>query len=191
MAQQLGLLSNLRAYQRDVDLFEYHFQVLLMISEAKFQVLADIKSILSINCCTTVKGRVDGLVKEVEELEVKLVIRVVVGLMNKENNRNQNGNAINDNIQGDVRNVIVNNGRRGFSYKDFLACHLKEYDRKGGAIVCTCYIEKMESVQDMSRCRDDQKVKYIAGLFVVMLYRVNSQITHEAEDRCGMAWERL
>ncbi|GJZ14416.1 hypothetical protein Tco_0549646 [Tanacetum coccineum] len=34
MAQQLGLLSNLRAHQRYVDLFEYHFQVLLMISEA-------------------------------------------------------------------------------------------------------------------------------------------------------------
>ncbi|GKA17200.1 hypothetical protein Tco_0697037 [Tanacetum coccineum] len=71
-----------------------------------------------------------------------------------------------DKGSGDVRNVIVNNGRRGFSYKDFLACHLKEYDRKGGAIVCTCYIEKMESVQDMSRCRDDQKVKYIAGSFI-------------------------
>ncbi|GJY71523.1 cysteine proteinase inhibitor B-like protein [Tanacetum coccineum] len=27
MAQQLGLLSNLRAHQRYVDLFEYHFQV--------------------------------------------------------------------------------------------------------------------------------------------------------------------
>ncbi|GKA91120.1 hypothetical protein Tco_0812990 [Tanacetum coccineum] len=35
MAQQLGLLSNLRAHQRYVDLFEYHFQVLLMISEAR------------------------------------------------------------------------------------------------------------------------------------------------------------
>ncbi|GJU39899.1 hypothetical protein Tco_1192856 [Tanacetum coccineum] len=36
-------------------------------------------------------------------------------------NRNQNGEAANDNIQGDVRNVIGNNGHRGCSYKEFLA----------------------------------------------------------------------
>ncbi|GJX42402.1 hypothetical protein Tco_0257392 [Tanacetum coccineum] len=65
---------------------------------------------------------------------------------NQENNRNQNGNAINDNIQSDVRNVIVNNGRRGCSYKEFLACNPKEYDGKGGTIVYTLWIEKIESV---------------------------------------------
>ncbi|GJS94157.1 putative reverse transcriptase domain-containing protein [Tanacetum coccineum] len=37
---------------------------------------------------------------------------------------------------------------------------------QGGAIVYTRWIEKMESVQDMSRCRDSQKVKYTVGLFV-------------------------
>ncbi|GKG09488.1 hypothetical protein Tco_0338234, partial [Tanacetum coccineum] len=41
---------------------------------------------------------------------------------NQGNTRNQNGDAINDNIKGDVRNVIVNNGRRGcgnkYSLKD-------------------------------------------------------------------------
>ncbi|GJX37124.1 reverse transcriptase domain-containing protein [Tanacetum coccineum] len=37
---------------------------------------------------------------------------------------------------------------------------------KGGAIVYTRWIEKMESVQDMSGCRDNQKVKYTAGSFV-------------------------
>ncbi|GJX97368.1 putative reverse transcriptase domain-containing protein [Tanacetum coccineum] len=40
-----------------------------------------------------------------------------------------------------------------------------EYDGKGGAIVYTHLIEKMESVQDISGCGDDQKVKYTAGLF--------------------------
>ncbi|GJT51395.1 hypothetical protein Tco_0977552 [Tanacetum coccineum] len=45
------------------------------------------------------------------------------------NCRNQNGDAINDNIWGD-------------------------YDGKGGAIVYTHWIEKMESVHDMSGCRD-------------------------------------
>ncbi|GKB25652.1 hypothetical protein Tco_0865053 [Tanacetum coccineum] len=80
--------------------------------------------------------------------------------------QNQNGDAVNDNIRGDVGNVTKNNDRRGCTYKEFLACNPKEYDGKGGAIVYTCWIEKMESVQDMSGCRDSQKVKYIAGSFV-------------------------
>ncbi|GJY43990.1 putative reverse transcriptase domain-containing protein [Tanacetum coccineum] len=72
--------------------------------------------------------------------------------------QNQNGDAVNDNIRGDVS--------RGCTYKEFLACNPKEYDGKGGAIVYTRWIEKMESVQDMSGCRDSQKVKYIVGSFV-------------------------
>ncbi|GJY24563.1 hypothetical protein Tco_0398221 [Tanacetum coccineum] len=85
---------------------------------------------------------------------------------NQENNRNQKGDAINDNIWGDVRNVIKNNDRMGYTYKEFLACNPKEYNGKGGATVYTRWIEKMESVQDMSECRDSQKVKYTAGSFV-------------------------
>ncbi|GJT86634.1 putative reverse transcriptase domain-containing protein [Tanacetum coccineum] len=73
------------------------------------------------------------------------------------NGRNQNGDAVNDNIRGDVRNVIENDDHRGCTYKEFLACNPKEYDGKGGAIVYTRWIEKMESVQDMSGCRDNQK----------------------------------
>ncbi|GJX04374.1 putative reverse transcriptase domain-containing protein [Tanacetum coccineum] len=46
------------------------------------------------------------------------------------------------------------------------ACNPKEYDRKGGAIVFTCWIEKIESVQDMSGYGDEQKVKYTFGSFV-------------------------
>ncbi|GJQ96824.1 putative reverse transcriptase domain-containing protein [Tanacetum coccineum] len=76
-------------------------------------------------------------------LEVDLVIRVMVS-----------------------KNVIENNDRKVCTYKEFLACNPKEYDGNGGAIVYTCWIEKMESVQDMSRCRDSQKVKYTAGSFV-------------------------
>ncbi|GJW44827.1 putative reverse transcriptase domain-containing protein [Tanacetum coccineum] len=83
------------------------------------------------------------------------------------NNRNQNGNADNENIQGNVRNVIVNNDCMGCTYKELLACNQKEYDGKGGAIIYTCWIEKMESVQDMSGCGDNQKVKYTTGSFVV------------------------
>ncbi|GKA20883.1 putative reverse transcriptase domain-containing protein [Tanacetum coccineum] len=50
------------------------------------------------------------------------------------NGRNQNGDGVNDNIRGDVRNVIENNDHRGCTYKEFLACNPKEYDEKGGAV---------------------------------------------------------
>ncbi|GJY04037.1 gag-pol polyprotein [Tanacetum coccineum] len=42
----------------------------------------------------------------------------------------------------------------------------EEYDGKGGAVVLTRWIKKMENGQDMSGCSIDQKVKYTAGLFV-------------------------
>nr|GEV84337.1 hypothetical protein [Tanacetum cinerariifolium] len=47
--------------------------------------------------------------------------------------------------------------QNGCSYKEFLACNPKEYDGKGGAIVLTRWIEKMESVQGMSGSSTDQK----------------------------------
>ncbi|GKC03885.1 hypothetical protein Tco_0995495 [Tanacetum coccineum] len=47
---------------------------------------------------------------------------------------------------------IVNGNRVGCSYKEFLACNPKEYDGKGGAVVFTRWIEKMDTVQDMSGC---------------------------------------
>ncbi|GJW60008.1 reverse transcriptase domain-containing protein [Tanacetum coccineum] len=107
------------------------------------------------------------------------------------NHGNNPENIINDNIQGDVRNVIVNNERRGCTYKEFLACNPKEYDGKGGAIVHTRRIEKMESVQDMSGCRDNQKMKYTAGLFMgKALTWWNSQIhTRSREAVVGMTRE--
>nr|GEW29313.1 reverse transcriptase domain-containing protein [Tanacetum cinerariifolium] len=61
---------------------------------------------------------------------------------------------------------VSDDNRVGCSYK-FLACNPKEYDGKGGAAFLNRWIEKTESVQDMSGCSIDQKVKYTAGLFVV------------------------
>ncbi|GKB36059.1 hypothetical protein Tco_0881001 [Tanacetum coccineum] len=76
---------------------------------------------------------------------------------NQGNNKNQDDNITNGNNQGNVR--TMNNGRCGCSYKEFMACNPKEYDRKGGAIVYTRWIEKMESVQDMSGCGENQKTR--------------------------------
>ncbi|GKE51427.1 putative reverse transcriptase domain-containing protein, partial [Tanacetum coccineum] len=79
---------------------------------------------------------------------------------------NQNSNVVNENIQENVGNVLVNGNRVGCSYKEFLACNPKEYDGKGDVVVLTCWIEKMENVQDMSGCSNDQKVKYTTGSFM-------------------------
>nr|GEX21705.1 putative reverse transcriptase domain-containing protein [Tanacetum cinerariifolium]GEX32418.1 putative reverse transcriptase domain-containing protein [Tanacetum cinerariifolium] len=87
---------------------------------------------------------------------------------NQGNIENQNGNVVNENIQENVRNVLVNGNRIGCLYKEFLACNPKEYDGKGGSVVLTRWIEKLENVQVMSGCSVDQKVKYTIGLLVVM-----------------------
>nr|GEV90064.1 reverse transcriptase domain-containing protein [Tanacetum cinerariifolium] len=132
-------------------------------------------------------------VDELVEIEVVLVWYVIgvailralvcAGDQTSGDARNQKGDVVNDNIQGDLS--------RGCTYKEFLACNPKEYDGKGGAIVYTRWIEKMESVQDMRGCRDSQKVKYTAGLFVGKAVRWwNSQIyTRGREATIGMSWE--
>ncbi|GJS50806.1 putative reverse transcriptase domain-containing protein [Tanacetum coccineum] len=109
---------------------------------------------------------------------------------NQGNVGNQNGNVVNENVQENVRNVIVNGNRVGCSYKEFLACNPKEYDGKGGVVVLTRWIEKMESVQDMSGCSIDQKVKYTAGSFMgKALTWWNSQIrTLSQEVAISMSW---
>ncbi|GKA36799.1 putative reverse transcriptase domain-containing protein [Tanacetum coccineum] len=106
---------------------------------------------------------------------------------------NQNGNVVNENIQENIRNVLVNSNRVGCSYKEFSACNPKEYDGKGGDVVLTRWIEKMESVQDMSGCSIDQKVKYIVGSFVgKALTWWNSQIrTLSREVVVSMSWNNF
>ncbi|GKA54565.1 hypothetical protein Tco_0753514 [Tanacetum coccineum] len=63
--------------------------------------------------------------------------------------------------------ATMNNGQGGCSYKEFMACNPKDYDGKGDAIVYTRWIKKMESVQDMSRCEENQKVKYTTDSLIV------------------------
>ncbi|GKF38856.1 hypothetical protein Tco_0118917, partial [Tanacetum coccineum] len=54
----------------------------------------------------------------------------------------------------------------GYSYKELLACNPNEYDSKGGVVVLTRWVEKMNFLQDMSGCSIDQKVKYITSSFM-------------------------
>ncbi|GKE78043.1 hypothetical protein Tco_1544163, partial [Tanacetum coccineum] len=90
------------------------------------------------------------------------------------------GTEVNDGVDGgDVRNVIENTDRRGCTYKEFVDCNPKEYDGKGGALVYTRWIKKMELVQDMIGCRDNHKVKYTARSFVGMSWEDFKTLTRE------------
>ncbi|GJT52124.1 putative reverse transcriptase domain-containing protein [Tanacetum coccineum] len=73
-----------------------------------------------------------------------LLPTMLAQVSNQGNVGNQNGNVVNENVQGNVGNVIVN----------------------GNWVALTCWNEKMESMHDMSGCSIDQKMKYIAGSFV-------------------------
>ncbi|GJT46539.1 hypothetical protein Tco_0955254 [Tanacetum coccineum] len=119
-----------------------------------------------------------------------LLPAMLAQVSNRGNIGNQNGNVVNENVQNNIRNVLVNGNRVGCSYKEFLACNPKEYDGKGGAVVLTRWIKKMESVHDMSGCSIDQKVKYTAGSFVgKALTWWNSQIrTLSREVVVSMSW---
>nr|GEV40080.1 putative reverse transcriptase domain-containing protein [Tanacetum cinerariifolium] len=113
-----------------------------------------------------------------------------MGVGNQGNAGNQNGNVVNENIQENVKNVLMNGNWIGCSYKEFLACNPKEYDGKGGSVVLTQRIEKMEFVQDMNGCSIDKKVKYIVSSFVgKALTWWNSQIrTLSQEVAVSMSW---
>ncbi|GKF31828.1 hypothetical protein Tco_0101626, partial [Tanacetum coccineum] len=50
-----------------------------------------------------------------------------------------------------------------------MTCNLKEYDGKGGAIALTRWIEKMENVIDNSGYAENQKVKYAASSFALLV----------------------
>nr|GEZ00038.1 hypothetical protein [Tanacetum cinerariifolium] len=81
--------------------------------------------------------RVYGLVEVVEGVEdlgnvvmSNLLPVMLARVGNQGNVGNQNGNVVNENVQENIRNVLVNGNRLGCSYKEFLACNPKEYDGK-------------------------------------------------------------
>ncbi|GJR47942.1 reverse transcriptase domain-containing protein [Tanacetum coccineum] len=93
-----------------------------------------------------------------------LLPAILAQVGNQGNVGNQNGNVVNEKVQEN------------------------EYDGKGGVVVLTRWIKKMESVQDMSSI--DQKVKYTAGSFMgKALTWWNSQIcTLSQEVAVTMSW---
>ncbi|GKB60044.1 putative reverse transcriptase domain-containing protein, partial [Tanacetum coccineum] len=96
-------------------------------------------------------GAPDFLTIIAQQLQ-NLLPAMLTQVRNRGNLGNHNSNVVNENVQENVGNVIVNGNRVGCSYKEFLACNPKEYDGKGGVVVLTRWIEKMEYVHDMSGC---------------------------------------
>nr|GEW39062.1 reverse transcriptase domain-containing protein [Tanacetum cinerariifolium] len=107
-----------------------------------------------------VAKEVAEVAKEVVKLQ-NLLPTIVAQVGNYNNNQgndeNQDDNVINDNNQGNVWTINMNNCRGGCSYKEFMDCNPKYYDEDGGAIVYTRWIKKIKSVQDMSGCGENQK----------------------------------
>nr|GEU33746.1 reverse transcriptase domain-containing protein [Tanacetum cinerariifolium] len=86
-----------------------------------------------------------------------IIPRIVMQVTNNVNNANANGG------NGNGRNGNGGNGgnNRGCNHKEFLACKPRDLDGKRGAIALTRWIEKMESVMDISGCINNQKVRYL------------------------------
>ncbi|GJV41660.1 putative reverse transcriptase domain-containing protein [Tanacetum coccineum] len=121
-----------------------------------------------------------------------LLPAMLAQVSNRGNFGNHNGNVVNENVQENEGNVLVNGNRVGCSYKEFLACNPKEYDGKGGVVVLTHWIKKIENVQDTSGCSNDQKVKYTAGSFMEFypsheMQKLESELWNHAMVRAGHA----
>ncbi|GKB33879.1 putative reverse transcriptase domain-containing protein [Tanacetum coccineum] len=66
-------------------------------------------------------------------------------------------NNVNNANGGNCGGGNGNGGNNGCTFKAFQSCNPKEYDGKGGAIMLTCWIEKMENMIDNSGCAENQK----------------------------------
>ncbi|GJW10588.1 putative reverse transcriptase domain-containing protein [Tanacetum coccineum] len=98
-------------------------------------------------------------------------------------------NAVNNDNGGNGGNSR-NGGNNSCTYKEFMACNPKEYDRKGGAIALTQWNKKMENVIDNNGCAENQKVKYAASSFANKdLTWWNTQVQARGREAAiGMLW---
>ncbi|GJW76917.1 putative reverse transcriptase domain-containing protein [Tanacetum coccineum] len=109
--------------------------------------------------------------------------QIVTQVTNNVNNAN-NGNG------GNGGGGNGNGGNNGCTFKAFQSCNPKEYDGKGGAIVLTRWIEKMENVIDNSGCAENQKVRYAASSLVnKALTWWNTQVQARGREAAmAMSW---
>nr|GEY05762.1 reverse transcriptase domain-containing protein [Tanacetum cinerariifolium] len=102
------------------------------------------------------------------------------------------GDNVNPNIMEiitqQLQNIIPHNVTQ-----EFLACKPRYFDGKGGAIVLSRWIKKMELVMDISGCVNNQKVKYAASSLInKALTWWNTQIQARGHEAAlGMMWEEF
>nr|GEY52661.1 putative reverse transcriptase domain-containing protein [Tanacetum cinerariifolium] len=112
-----------------------------------------------------------------------MIPQIVTQVTNNVNNVNANGNG----------NDANGGNHEGCTYKEFLYCKLRDFDGKGGTIVLTQCIEKMESVMDINGYVNNQKVKYVvSSLIKKALTCWNTQIQEiGCEAILEMTWEEF
>ncbi|GJU61235.1 reverse transcriptase domain-containing protein [Tanacetum coccineum] len=120
------------------------------------------------------------LAQQLQNLLPEIVNQVTASV--NANANNGNGNGANGGNGG--------NGNNGCTYKSFMSCNPKEYDGKGGAVVLTRWIERMETVIDNSGCAENQKVRYVASSLVnKALTWWNTQVQARGREAANaMSW---
>ncbi|GKC49085.1 putative reverse transcriptase domain-containing protein [Tanacetum coccineum] len=136
-----------------------------------------------------VEGWVDRLVEEVEELAIRVAEEVAEATDRMD--ASMKSLTFPSSSLNSCKTYFLLSSLNGCSYKEFVACKPKEFDGKGGTVAYTRWVEKMEAVQDISGCRDNQKVKYTAGSLIgIDEGRVLSE-QRDAEVRNGVLELRI
>ena len=102
------------------------------------------------------------IAQQLWELLPTIVTQVGDHISNQGNNVSGNDQVDNDGGSDHVNDRNHTNGHKGCNYKEFTACKPVDFDGNGGAIAYTRWVEKMESVIDISECADNKKVKFAA-----------------------------
>nr|GFA15691.1 reverse transcriptase domain-containing protein [Tanacetum cinerariifolium] len=107
-----------------------------------------------------------------------IILNIMTQVTNNLNNGNGNGNG---------------RGNNGCTYKGFVACGPRDFDRTGGAVGLTRWIEMMESVIDNSRCLANQRAKYAASSLIgKSLTWWNTQVQTRRQDAANaMEWDNF
>ena len=140
---------------------------------------------------------VELIAQQLQALIPTIVTQVSNNLVNQGNggsgNNNTNGGVGNvNNGDGDGDANHAGNGK-GCTYKEFLACKPRDFDGKGDVLALTRWVEKMESIIDISNCADNQRVKYAtSSLINKALTWWNTQIQARGRPAAlNMPWEEF
>lgn len=101
------------------------------------------------------------IAQQLQELLPTILTQVGDHVSNQGNNVSMNEHA-KDGGNDHANDGNHANGNKGCTYRVFSACKPVDFDGNGGAIAYTRWVEKMESVIDISECASHQKVKYAA-----------------------------